>query len=235
MAISNDPSNLDALLKDVTELFQNNNKYVNPRIPENKSSQPNVHQTQAPIKANFYNSGAFSYQATDARHPKGHMGVDMRAPAGTPIYPFAPGIVTNVGSSSIGGNIVNIQHANNLRSYYAHCGTVKVHKGDKVDNNTIIATVGDSGNAKGTMPHLHFQVWENNQIQNPEKYFTMPKYTNFDKNSEKFWMSEEAKAEALKFNMKNHIANNRLAFSLEVRKLIKLADAYYNISQKILL
>jgi len=159
------------------------------------------------------------------------MGVDMRAPAGTPIYPMAPGIVTSVGTNPAGGNTVNVEHANGLRTYYAHCASVRVHKGDKVDNDTIIATVGDTGNAKGTVPHLHFQVWENGQIQNPEKYFKMPRYTNYDTKKERFWLNEEAKQEASAFNMKQHIANNRVAFSKDVQKLVKYAEAYYELTK----
>ena len=45
---------------------------------------------QAPIKSHWETSGTFSLSPTNSRHPKGHLGVDLRAPGGTSIYPFAP-------------------------------------------------------------------------------------------------------------------------------------------------
>jgi murein DD-endopeptidase MepM/ murein hydrolase activator NlpD len=240
MGFSVNDASLEQLLQQTTELFGGKQKYVNPRTPEAaewgsinyKPSTPSMSSggIQAPIKDTFYNSGTFSFQPTDPRHPNGHMGVDMRAPAGTAIYPLTAGVVTFVGTDPKGGNVVNVQHANGLRTYYAHCSTVKVHKGDKVDNDTIIATVGDSGNAKGTVPHLHFQVWENGQIQNPEKYFTMPRYTNYDTKKEKFWLSDDAKQETKYFSMKDHVTSNRVAFSKDVQKLVKIAEAYHKLA-----
>lgn len=228
MVISRDDFNLDKLLQETIDLF-GKQKYVNPRAPS--ESQRGSQSIQAPLKGSWLSSGGFSLQPTDKRHPNGHMGVDMRAPAGTPIYSMAPGVVTSVGSAARGGNTINIQHANGLRTYYAHCSTVKVHEGDRVDNNTIIATVGDSGNAKGTVPHLHFQVWKDNQIQDPASFFSVPRYVPYDAKKEKFWLSDEAKQEAAAFNMKSHNANRRVAFSQNVQKLIKIAEAYYKLSK----
>lgn len=184
---------------------------------------------QPPIKDNWKVSGLFSLTATDPRHPNGHMGIDMRAPAGTPIYPLAPGIVSNIGNTPKGGLVVNIDHDNGIKSYYAHCSTIKVQKGDKVDYNTQIASVGDSGNAKGTFPHLHFQVSKDGQTQNPNQYFTVPEYTNVSKD-EKFWLSEEAKEEAKKFDFKKYLASKK-AFSRNVDEILKKASIYYSLSR----
>lgn len=225
MVISRD-LDLDKLLQETIELFRGQQKPVSPRPARN-----GVQNIQAPIKGSWLSSGGFSLQPTDKRHPNGHMGVDMRAPAGTPIYSMAPGVVTSVGSGRLGGNTINIQHTNGLRSYYAHCSTVKVHEGDRVNNNTVIATVGDSGNAKGTVPHLHFQVWKDNQIQDPASFFSVPKYVPYDAKKEKFWLSDQAKQEAASFNMKSHLANRRVAFSKNVQRLVKIAEVYYKLSK----
>lgn len=198
--------------------------------PKTQAVPTAVGTIQSPIKGTFYNSGNFSFQATDPRHPKGHMGVDMRASGGTSIYPMAPGVVTNVGIDPVGGNVVNISHVNGLRTYYAHMSSVKVQKGDKVDNDTVIGTVGDTGNAKGTIPHLHFQVWKDNQIQNPASYFSVPNYTNFNKNKEQVWLSEEAKEAAKSFNMKSHLAQNKAALHRKINQLTKIADIYLTIT-----
>jgi len=225
-----DDFNLDKLLQETIEQFRSGNP-ANAQLPTSTVKPKNLQNIQAPIKGSWLSSGGFSLQPTDKRHPNGHMGVDMRAPAGTPIYSMAPGVVTNVGSSAKGGNFINIQHANGLRSYYAHCSTVKVHKGDGVGINTVIATVGDSGNAKGTVPHLHFQVWKDNQIQDPAAFFSVPKYVPYNPKKEKFWLSDKAKQEATAFNMKNHLANRRVAFSQHVQQLIKIAEVYHKLSK----
>lgn len=186
----------------------------------------------APIHGDWHSSGGFSYQPNPT-HPKGHMGVDMRAPGGTPVYPMSPGVVSNVGTDPMGGNVVNIQHANGVRSYYAHLSTVSAHKGDRVTPDTVIGTVGNTGNASHTVPHLHFQVWQDNQIQDPAKYFSVPAYTNLtaDEQRQGPWISPQAKEQAQAFNMKDHLEQRRVAFSRDVDKLLKLTSEYYEITR----
>lgn len=218
--VTSPDSYLETLLNEVKSLFGGGVKSKRAPIITNI---PGNSGFQAPIKSQYYNSGNFSPNAaTDARHSKGHMGVDLRAPGGTSIYSIAPGVVTNVGTDPSGGNVVNIQHANGVRSYYAHLGTIRVHKGDRVDNNTPIATVGNSGNAKNTWPHLHIQVWNNGQLQNPGSYFTVPQYTNVDNNKEKLWLTPNAKQLAHSFNVNQHVA--RVASRSD--ELLKLASEY---------
>jgi murein DD-endopeptidase MepM/ murein hydrolase activator NlpD len=104
-------------------------------------------------------------------HPHGHDGVDLVAPRGTPIYPIAPGTVTRVSSSDTGkgGITAHIEHENgHVVSYYAHMDNLNVSPGQEVDYNTIIGTVGDSGNAKGTSTHLHFTIKVDNRLKDPQ-------------------------------------------------------------------
>jgi murein DD-endopeptidase MepM/ murein hydrolase activator NlpD len=184
---------------------------------------------QAPVKVNWKSSGDYLPNvATDARHPKGHYGIDIRVPGGTPVYPIAPGVVTNVGTDPKGGNVVNIQHPNNVRTYYAHLGSISVYKGDQVDKNTIIGTVGDSGNAKGAVPHLHFQVWENGQLQNPGKYFPVSKYEPVRK-SEIAWLPGE-KEKAMRWSITKHLQNKRKVSNICPNGLLKLANKFYKLS-----
>lgn len=211
-----------SLFRDIGQL--SGNKAI--PAPSFEDGQPGNYQS--PIKGEWRSSGGF--EPTGQLRPngrRGHMGVDMRCPAGTPIYPLAPGVVTSVGTDPLGGNVVNVQHANGVRSYYAHCSTVVVHKGDRVDNNTVLGTVGTTGNASNGPAHLHFQVWKDNQIQDPAKYFTVPPYTQMTaEEKRKPWVSEEARQEAANFNMQEHLAQKRLAFSQTVDSLLKYAIRY---------
>jgi murein DD-endopeptidase MepM/ murein hydrolase activator NlpD len=188
----------------------------------------------APIHGSWNSSGGFTYQP-NSTHPKGHMGVDMRVPAGTPVYPLAAGVVSNVGTDPMGGNVVNVQHAGNVRTYYAHLSTAKVQKGDKVTTNTELGTVGNTGNASHTFPHLHFQVWKDGQIQDPAGFFSVPQYTNLSAEEQKQgpWLSEQAKQEAQAFNMKEHVSERRVAFSREVDKLTLISIAYDQLTKKL--
>lgn len=109
-------------------------------------------------------------------HKRGHFGVDLGAPKGTPVYAIGPGIVTKKyteANNKKGGNAVITTHeGGKVTSYYAHLDSVNVSVGQEVDQNTQIGTVGTSGmiyNGKKryTAPHLHWQVKINRQDINP--------------------------------------------------------------------
>jgi murein DD-endopeptidase MepM/ murein hydrolase activator NlpD len=224
MAFFGEDIELDKLLKEVKDLFPNTNAIKQDTI---------LNQSyQSPIKGTWHSSGGFAPADPRPNGRKGHFGVDMRAPAGTPIYPLAPGVVSNVGTDPLGGNVININHANGVRTYYAHLSTANVFKGDKVDNNTVIGTVGNTGNASHTVPHLHFQVWTNNQIQDPARFFTVPPYTNLTPEEKKNgpWLSEKAKQDAISFNMKDHMRRSRTAFSVKADILLKYSNQFYKLT-----
>jgi len=235
MAASND-SGLDQLLEQVKHLIEGGGTTTAPVKSPTQTGNDNPAPAgsegfQAPLKGTWHSSGGFDLNAVRPNGRKGHGGVDMRAPAGTPIYPLAPGVVTNVGTDPLGGNVVNIQHSNGVRSYYAHLSTVKVFKGDKVTNNTQIGAVGNTGNASHTFPHLHFQVWKDGQLTDPAHFFTVPKYTNLSADEQKQgpWLSDQAKQDAQAFNMKDHVQQQRAAFSNKVDTLMKLSNQFYKL------
>jgi murein DD-endopeptidase MepM/ murein hydrolase activator NlpD len=208
---------------------------------------------KAPIHGQWYNLGGFDLGMVRYDDPKGakkgrgHKGVDMSASAGTPIYPMAPGVVTQVSTTKIGGNNVSIKHSNTLSTYYAHMATISVHPGDKVDTNTIIGTVGNSGNAGDmdnpsvttengrTFPHLHFEVHSSRTAVDPAKYFSIPAYNReYASNPKKylsFWTNEQAKQQAQSFNMKDHMSKQRVAFSRDVDALMKISFEYAKLTR----
>ena len=226
----------DQLLREVVRLFNGRTSFNQPSPVSPPPVQSNLVNTpasyQAPIHGTWANSGGFTYRAS-ASHPSGHMGIDMRCRAGTPVYSLAPGIVSNVGTDPKGGNVVNVVHANGIKTYYAHLSTVNVQKGDKVDTNTVLATSGNTGNASHTFPHVHFRVWVNGQITDPARFFSIPPYTNLsaEEKAQGPWLSQQAKQDAQAFNMQEHLAQRRVAFRREVNMLIKLADQFQQLNK----
>ncbi len=102
------------------------------------------------------------------RHPQGHFGVDLGADKGTPIYPIGPGKVIETMVYAKGGNTVKIAHEDgSVVSYYAHMDSINVRTGQEVASDTIIGYMGNTGNAKGTHPHLHFEVGVNDNKIDP--------------------------------------------------------------------
>lgn len=100
---------------------------------------------------------------------RGHKGMDIAAPAGTPIYAAEGGKVTYAGRDGSGyGNYIIIRHENGLETLYAHCKALYVKKGDSVAAGESIAAVGNTGRSTGN--HLHFEVRKNGVFTNPANY-----------------------------------------------------------------
>jgi len=97
-----------------------------------------------------------------------HLGVDLRAPRGTPIYASDAGTVIYAQYSGSYGNIIKIDHGGGLQTYYAHCDSMSVSVGNVVAKGQAIGTLGSTGNATGDV--LHFEVRVNGAAQNPMNY-----------------------------------------------------------------
>ena len=94
------------------------------------------------------------------RGQRRHEGIDIFAARGTPAVAAADGWITAQTSNSLGGNVVWIwalRHG--VALYYAHLGRRAVAPGEWVDAGEIVGYVGNTGNAHGTAPHLHFGVY----------------------------------------------------------------------------
>ena len=88
-----------------------------------------------------------------------HEGVDIFADRGTPVVAAISGRVTRVGESKLGGNTLWMR-GEGLSFYYAHLDTVSARTGQKVSPGDVLGTVGNTGNARTTPPHLHFGIYQ---------------------------------------------------------------------------
>lgn len=110
-----------------------------------------------------------SYVSSYMGDGRGHKGMDIVAPKGTPIYAARNGVVISAGWDTSGyGYKVVIKHANGIETLYAHCSVIKVKIGDQVGEGQEIALVGSTGRSTGN--HLHFEVRVNGSVVNPVKY-----------------------------------------------------------------
>jgi murein DD-endopeptidase MepM/ murein hydrolase activator NlpD len=99
-----------------------------------------------------------------------HTGLDFQADPGTPILAAAGGVVIAQEFHPAYGNMVEIDHGNDLVTRYAHASRVYVKKGDLIRRGQKIAEVGTTGRSTG--PHLHFEVLVLGVPQDPQKFLT---------------------------------------------------------------
>ncbi len=92
---------------------------------------------------------------------RSHRGIDIFADRGTPVLAAADGVVSRATTTPIGGNVVwiNLDRRRNTRLYYAHLDSHSVESGQRVKVGDQLGTVGNTGNAQTTPPHLHFGVY----------------------------------------------------------------------------
>ena len=137
---------------------------------------------QRPIKPPDNTSVDITYRfgSTENGTREPHHGVEFENPIGTPVYAPADGVVVFAGPDKVAvyssltnayGNLIVIQHADNLYTLYGHLSKILVETGKHVAEGEKIGEVGSAGMAIGS--HLHFEVRRGNvqdyfAAQNPE-------------------------------------------------------------------
>ena len=87
-----------------------------------------------------------------------HKGIDIFSQLNKPVRASSYGIVIYKTKLVLGGNVVSVLGPKWRVHYYAHLNETRVGLGSIVRRNDIIGTIGDTGNAKGKPPHLHYSI-----------------------------------------------------------------------------
>lgn len=102
-----------------------------------------------------------------------HDGVDIAGDYGTPISATAAGTVTQAGWVGGYGYLVEVKHADGIVTRYGHNSAVLVYEGQHVDQGSMIALMGSTGNSTG--PHCHYEVRIHGEAVDP-MYFLPQNY-----------------------------------------------------------
>ena len=94
-----------------------------------------------------------------------HEGIDFAAETGTPVVAPAKGQVVRSEWDPTYGNVIEIKHAENFLTRYAHLSKRLVTENSTVQNGTHIGNVGSTGRSTG--PHLHYEIFQNGKVLNP--------------------------------------------------------------------
>lgn len=95
----------------------------------------------------------------DQRGNRRHQGIDIAAPKGTAVLAVVAGRIQRLKNGGNGGKqIWLIDEAEQRTFFYAHLDRQLVAVGDRVTAGSVIGTVGNTGNANRTRPHLHFEI-----------------------------------------------------------------------------
>lgn len=97
-----------------------------------------------------------------------HRGIDIFARRGTPVVSPVPGIVIGIAQDRLGGNTVRILGPGRQVHYFAHLEAfADIRRRQWVRPGDIVGFVGNTGNARGTPPHLHYALYARRGAINP--------------------------------------------------------------------
>ena len=106
---------------------------------------------QGRISGRFGNARVYNGQPHAGR---GHSGMDIAVPTGTPVKAPAGGVVTFAGNLYLTGGTVLLDHGFGVSSNFLHLSRIDVKVGDRIEQGQVISAVGATGRATG--PHLHW-------------------------------------------------------------------------------
>lgn len=107
-------------------------------------------------------------------HKEKHYAVDIAVKSNTQVVAAASGVVIFNEWNPATGNVIVIKHKSGLSSIYKHNNKIFKKQGDTVEAGEVIAVAGTTGELS-TGPHLHFELWDNQQPLDPSKYIDFEK------------------------------------------------------------
>lgn len=166
--------------KDNTSEVNNNQDDTNiiPTISESKTIIRPYTSTDVSATIPYYNiDGTNDEQAAALIYYEGiymqNTGVLYTSNNTFDVVSILDGTVKNIKEDSLMGNIVEIEHTNNLTTVYQSLGDVKVKVGDTVKQGDIIATSGQNKITTDTSNALHFEVFYKGEVFNPEEFYLL--------------------------------------------------------------
>lgn len=157
---------LDAMQRDLTRRADYMD-VVESALMQNKIQFKMLPTTQ-PVNVSYSASG-FGWRIDPFTGKQAlHEGIDFPSPVGTPIVAAAGGVVIAAEYHHEFGNMLEIDHGNDIVTRYAHASRLLVKVGDIVRRGQHIADIGTTGRSTG--PHLHFEVLVKGVAQNPVKF-----------------------------------------------------------------
>ena len=115
----------------------------------------------APVSSRFSNARMHPV----LRIVRPHLGVDYRAPSGSPVVAVSNGTVVSAGWSGEAGRLVHIRHSSGYDTLYMHLSSIAVRAGQHVAQGELVGRVGMTGLATG--PHLDYRVRKDGGYLNP--------------------------------------------------------------------
>lgn len=141
---------------------------VLPRMYWELSQSPRPSSLPVPVQGVGAERIADTFDAPRGRDRR-HAGIDIFAARGTPVLSATRGIVLSVREGGLGGRQVWVLGPAGERHYYAHLDdwAPDLRRNRIVRAGDQLGTVGDSGNAQGTPPHLHYGIYGRNGAYDP--------------------------------------------------------------------
>lgn len=137
-----------------------------------ESARKKLTPTKLPVEGGWYSSN-YGWRIDPFTGQRAfHEGIDFMAAEGTAIHAAAAGVVVYSDLHPQYGNMIEIDHGNDLISRYAHASKRLVKVGDVVLRGSQIAEVGRTGRATGS--HLHFEVRQRGAARNPAQFLQLP-------------------------------------------------------------
>lgn len=159
-------SSIDALSQQIS--MQTQQLILLESVLSDRELDASLLPTGMPVRTGYASSGYGRRADPFSGFGEFHRGVDFAGPRGSEIFSVADGVVQFSGRSSGYGNTVEVDHGNGYMTRYAHNDKNLVAVGDRIKAGQVIAKMGATGRATGT--HLHFEVWLNGRVVNPNQY-----------------------------------------------------------------